>query len=218
MIPVEKVRQLHAISDPKVIVPQKLIFDQNQQVIGFTLRFVPNTVPLVKFFSSKYKTDNNIGQVEMNKIVLSIQRSVASIHSAGCLVVDMNEMNILVDQNFDAWFIDTDSYKTRSHPATAIVEAIKDPLVTNNNFTQSSDWFAFGIITFQLFTGLHPFRHGKHPRYRPNQWRERMAARISVFDPQIVLPPSAQGFRFVPSNYLVWYKSMFINGQRSAPP
>lgn len=219
MIPIEKVKQLHAINDPNVIIPQKLIYDTNMQVIGFTLQYVPNAVPLVKFFSNTYLKKNNIGLVELNKIVLSIQKSVYNIHSAGCLVVDMNDMNILVDKKFKAWFIDVDSYQTPSHLASAIVLSIRDPLAVNKtDFTQLSDWFSFSIISFQLYTGIHPYRSGGHPRYGKSEWQKRMKDGVSVFDPDITFASSFRGFQGVPRNYLEWYKSIFVKGKRLTPP
>jgi len=66
-------------------------------------------------------------------------------------------------------FLDVDSYQTPSFHADALMESVRDPLIQNNKFTELSDWYSFGIVVFQMYIGIHPFK-GRHPNFKKNEW------------------------------------------------
>ena len=180
--------------------------------------FVGGGYPLCKFFTKTFKNNNNVSPNDIADLTTSIQKTVGSIHSKDFLIVDLNEMNIMIDDKFKVpVFLDVDSYQTPSFPATALMESIRDSLVKKNNFTQESDWYAWAIITFQMYVGLHPYK-GKHPDYKPKDWRKRMDDGVSVFDSKATMPPSCNDFSVIPKRHLDWYRDIFLNNNRSVPP
>jgi hypothetical protein len=132
------------------------------------------------------------------------------------LIVDANEMNWLLDEsNWKLWIIDTDAWQTPSHHATAVMPSIRDPRTKNGKFDKESDWYGWGIVTFQLWTGIHPYK-GKESNGM--NFLDRMDKGISVFHNSVSVPPVVRDWNNIPTNLLNWYKDVFQNGKRLAPP
>lgn len=211
-----KMVELAAINDPDVIRPLKDVFNERQQRIGYTMRYVPSTRPLCSLFPKAFRDREGLGHDKIRNLVLKFRDRVQHVHDAGILIVDLNEMNFLVDKQFqNLYAIDTDSYQTRGFPATAIMPSVADPLVIGNKFTEGSDWFSFACTSFQLFTGIHPFK-GVHPSIKG--FEDRMKAGITVFDPSVKTPPAMYPVNVIPPVYLDWYRSVFVDRHRTAPP
>jgi len=139
------------------------------------------------------------------------------VHAAGALVVDLNDMNFLVDDTLSTVFaIDVDSYQTASHPATAVSPATRDPhTLVRGHFTKLSDWFAFAILAFQLWTGVHPYR-GKHPHVKSLE--QRMQQQLSVMNPHVKVPKVARPIAAIPAAYRSWLHAVLEEGKRLPPP
>jgi hypothetical protein len=150
----------------------------------------------------------------MQKLIQKLRDIVQHIHDHNILVVDLNEMNFLSDDNFGQIFaIDTDSYQTPGYPATAIMDSVRDRHATK--FTQETDWFSYGIISFQMFVGIHPYK-GKHPSIKDMD--ERMQKNISVFSRDVKVPHVCYPLDVIPDVYKQWYKAVFEDGKRMPPP
>lgn len=216
MLPAGKIVELASITDPNVIRPKDIICDEHGKSLGYTMRYVSDTLALCQLFPRAFREREGLDHTQVTALVQSMRHNVADIHKAGVLVVDLNEMNVLVSNDFkQAYWIDVDSYQTKHYPATAIMASVKDPLVHHNDFTENSDWFSFGILAFQLFIGIHPFK-GKHPTLKGME--DRMKAGVSVFDPSVSLPRVCYPMDVIPSPYRDWFKAVFQDKKRVAPP
>ena len=228
MLPPQKMAELAAIGNPKIIVPKDIIYDPaNGNPLGYTTTFVDNADPLLKLFTRTYKTDNNISYQMINDLVKEMQLVMTDVHKAKCLIVDFNELNVLVEvrpSSIEPYFIDTDSYSTPSYRATAIMDSVRDRKVSviqngvlHYNPTEFSDWFSWGVLAFCLYTNIHPYR-GAHPNYKPKDKQKQMDDGVSVFHPGVKTPPSVNDFKVIPKRHLEWFKDIFLNGNRSVPP
>lgn len=215
MIPVGKIQELSVLTHNSIIKPDQIIFDEHNSPAGYTMKYVGDNYVLCQLFTKLFRDKNNITpQITLN-LVRRLQEIIDFIHSKHVLVVDLNEMNFLVSKKFDDIFaIDVDSYQTKSFPATAIMENIRDRKIQNNKFTELSDWFSFAILAFNLWILIHPYR-GKHPQIK--SWQERMDKNVSVFDPKVSLPGICEPFSIIPEAYLNWFKAVF-SGKRLPPP
>lgn len=222
MIPLTKIEELQVLRQyPNILGPQDILFDSKNKKtpIGFTMPYVEDREFITSLFNRNFKEDKNITPEIIVDLVKKMQETLQKIHQEKILVVDFNEMNFLVStKNYsDVYFIDVDSYQTPSHHATAIMESIRDRKVKNNQWTELSDWYSFGIVAFQLYTGVHPYR-GKHPSFKVNQWPERMEKGVSVFEKDVKMPPSFMGWDVIPKAHLEWFKDVFGKNNRSIPP
>ena len=218
MIPVEKIKELRVIKDPTVLLPKHIVYDSKAKPIGYAMDYKKNTHPFCKLFTKAFKNRNGISTEMISDMVVKGQSTIQNVHDAQCLVVDLNELNILTSKKFDGlYFIDVDSYQTPSYRATAIMESIKDNQIKGNKWTEESDWFSFAILAFQLWIGIHPYK-GKHPDYTGAEFLQRMKDGVSVFDKKTSLPKVCSDFSIIPPSHLRWFQQIFIDNARLAPP
>lgn len=214
MLPLAKIQELSAISDSTVISPIDIAYDKSNNPVGYTMRYVSDTYALCQLFTKAFRDRNHISHEMMFKLIKQMQETINNIHSKNILIVDLNEMNFLIDKKFkEVYFIDVDSYQTPSFPATAIMDSIKDR--HNSMFSKNTDWFSFGIVSFQMFIGIHPFK-GKHATLKTLD--ERMLANIPVFHKDVSYPSVCQPFDVIPQAYRDWYKAIFTSSKRLPPP
>lgn len=218
-MPLGKIQELAAINAANVTRPIEPAYDSNGACVGYSMRFLSSTEPICKLFTKTFKTERNVSLDQLGKLAKNMQITLSEIHHADCLVVDLNELNILVD---DAtltlpFFIDTDSYQTPSFKATAIMASVRDHNVPHGTFTELTDWFSWGVLVFQTYINIHPYQ-GKHPNYRPNEWEKRMEHGVSVFDKAVRLPGVCNPFSVIPKRHLDWFEAVFARNERSVPP
>lgn len=217
-IPVGKIQELASIADNAVIKPEKPLYGGRGGAIhiGHTFRFVKDTVVLCSLFTRSFREREGFTHDMALKLMRRIQDGVNDVHRAGVLLVDLNEMNFLVSHDLTTpYFIDVDSYQTEHYPATAIMPSVRDWKAKLGDFTEMSDWFSFAIVSFQLLVGIHPFK-GKHPMVKGLE--ERMKKDLSVFDPAVKVPATCYPFDVIPPAYRDWYRALFVDGKRCAPP
>jgi hypothetical protein len=70
----------------------ELIRIDDKNPIGYIMDFVGGGYPLCKFFTRNFKKDNNISPADIADLTTEIQKTVASIHTKDCLIVDLNEI------------------------------------------------------------------------------------------------------------------------------
>ena len=217
--PLAKLEELMHIQSNYVIKPIEFIRNPKSNTeIGFTMQYLRETEPAVKYFATTYRKSVGFGTNDSWSLSQQILETVQSVHDDHCLIVDLNPMNVLIPNSnrHVGYFIDTASWKTPTYPATAIMDSISDPLVKGGNFTEMSDWYSYATLTFQLLTTIHPYK-GIHPQYKAD-WQTRKKQLASVFDKGVILPPSTIPFSTIPIRQLEWYKAIFMRGERSVPP
>ena len=227
MLPVGKIKELGTIGNPHVMIPKDVVFDATSgEPIGFTLNFVENVEPFVKLVTKAFKEDNHVTPAMCVELVKAMQLVVADVHKAKCLVVDLNELNVLVNvkSNMSPFFIDADSYATPNFRATAIMDSIRDrrvSVIQNGkiyyNADTLSDWFSWGVLAFWLYINAHPYR-GRHPKYSAKELHRQMDDGMSIFHPGVRMPPTTNPLTVIPARHLEWFKAVFGKGERSVPP
>jgi len=218
MIPISKIKELSVLKNDNIIKPNFVIEDSHKNIIGYTMKFLKNTEPLCKIFTKSFRLKNKITENMILNLVNKFRDMIEECHMSNILIVDLNEMNFLLNNLFtELFFIDVNSYQTPSFPATALMESVRDR--HSNTYNENTDWFSFGIVSFQMFIGIHPYK-GNHPEFQDKKTALdlRMKKNISVFNSNVSLPPIVYPFNVIPLNYLTWYKKIFENGDRIPPP
>lgn len=231
MMPIGKFNELKTLTDDRIITPINIVTDKFQKPIGYQMKFIKNRVMLNQLFPRIFCKRNNITHAMLEKLVQQLHEIIMYCHQHNVLLVDLNESNFIVSDHYKKIYaIDTDSYQTKSYPATAIMSSIRDWHATT--FSELTDWFSFGILSFWLFTGIHPFKgkyKGPDLQFRKKiktdksddafaVTKRRMQHHISVFDKNVSIPNSASSFKVIPTVYKDWYTALFVDGKRVAPP
>lgn len=222
MIPEGKFAELAVMTDPHIIKPQDILVDAKGQLVGYTMKYIKDTVTLCQMMTKAFCTKNHLEPDKKLALIRQMQEVIwKHVHPHKILIVDLNELNFLASMNFeDAWFIDVNSYQTPNYPATAIMDSIRDRHCKDNQFNQNTDWFSFGIIAFQMLVGMHPFK-GRHPKVSSikNALDERMKLNLSILNPDATYPKAAcYPFSVIPPVYMKWFEAIFEKGQRLPPP
>jgi hypothetical protein len=216
VMPKQKIKELSVLKHPSIVNPQHIVFDDQNNILGYSMKYIPrdSTFVLCELFNKAFKDRNQLSQKYIIELIKKFREQVEYCHKQNIFIVDLNEMNFLVSKTWDnIYFIDTDSYQTPSYKATAIMDSIKD--VHALKFDENTDWFSFGIVTFNLLTGIHPYK-GNHTI---TDFVERMKKNISVFNKDVKYPPFIKNsLQQIPSGYLDWYRALFEQGKRLSPP
>ncbi len=218
MIPEGKIRELAPLPSPPFSRPHDLlVHPKTGQVIGYTTRFVDDAWVLCQLFPRSFRDREGLTHKHTFHLAQAMRDGIQTAHKANILLVDGNEMNFLVDRKFkNLAFIDTDSYQTRSYPAVAIMESIRDRQMTHtHDFNEGTDWFSFAIVAFQLLVGIHPYK-GKHPSLKG--FDARMKANVSVFHRDVRVPKAAYDFKVIPADWRAWFEAVLDRGERCPPP
>jgi serine/threonine protein kinase len=239
MPPAKKIQELAVLDRTNIIRPlDTFVVDEipppgQTRREGYTMRYVENPVPMTTFIPLPYRKRHKIPLDTTLGLVRKGQNGIQFIHQNKCLIVDNNEMNLLTDTGYnEIYFIDVDSFKTPSYPADVIMMSVKDPLVKtrdvqgnplplqNIQWTALSDWYSYGIVSFMMFIGMHPFK-GNHPRHPDPKTSmiDCMRDNLSILDPATKFPKQAvMPFSVIPDVYMQWYRALFVEGKRVPPP
>lgn len=233
MIPESKFKELNALDHPRIIKPEDVL-THNKKPVGYTMKMVPgNAVSLKRMITKAFRQREGVTHQQMQDLVKKVMEGINYIHShPGYLQVDGNERNYMVTEKFDEiYFIDVNSYQTPNHSADAIMPSIRDyhcaqDSTGRHQWSQETDWYSFAIISFWMFTAIHPFK-GMHPSF-PNKktfMMDQMLACKSVLDPETKYPLGAVYHPFedvIPGGldgaFMQWYRAVFVNNKRIPPP
>ncbi len=209
-----KAGMLAQIRHPGIAAPLGILRDKKGALVGLSFRKAEGEA-LCRAFTGAWRTAHRFDNDDAGKLAQAMRDIVDFAHQHRALLVDGNELNWLVNGTVPT-VIDVDSWQLPGFPATAIMPSIRDPLATKT-FSEGSDWFAWAVVTFQLWTGIHPFK-GTHPSFARGALQERMQAGVSVFDSQVSLPAAARPVSDIPARLRQWYEAVFSRQERTAPP
>ena len=226
MIPTAKIKELSVLDHPNIIRPQHLILDKHNKPIGHTMRFIRNAIPFTQIFPKVFKQNHKLTPEKVLAIVKDFQSLVQFVHGKSILIVDLNELNFLLDYDpvsgngfKEIFAIDVNSYHTPSFPNTVIMPSIRD--FHSSYPTETSDWFSWGVVSFQMQIGMHPYKGG-NPNFENLPPGERMEARmkknVSVFNSESTMPGAALPLDLIPTALKQWYIAVFEKGERIPPP
>lgn len=215
MIDINKIKELSVLSNPYIIKPKDIVY-LNKKAVGYTMDYVKDTYTLCQIFTKAFKNRYNISNENVMDLICKLQNIIKHAHQNDILIVDLNEMNFLLSQDFkNVYAIDVDSWQTKNFPATAIMDSIRDRQVKNGKFTKDSDWFSYAVISFQMLIGIHPYK-GKHKLIK--HWTERMDKNVSVFNKDVTVPKICMPFDVIPNAFKEWLKAVLEDGKRISPP
>jgi len=219
----KKFNELKKLDRTNIIKPESLLLDKSGIIIGYMMKAAPKGFSLSRLITNDFRNQHNINNDMILNLIQKIRDTFEFIHSKGCLVVDGNEMNYLVSENFeDVYFIDVDSYQTPSFVANAYSPSTIDPLINKTaKFSTNSDWFIFAIISCNLLLGIHPFKgayKGFSLDIKKGDIKKRMEFNRSIFNKNVSVNSAVRDFSIIPAHYREWFLTLFEKGQREPAP
>lgn len=212
-----KIQKLTLLKHPYVVAPSGLVLSESKKPLGLYMPLIEGH-PLPRVFTNDFYKHEGFTLQHACTLVDRMRETVMFAHKNGAVLVDANELNWFmnfVKKDPRPQVVDVDSWAIGKWPAKAVMPSIRD--WNAKTFTPESDWFSWGIVTFQIFTGLHPYK-GTLDKFKKNEFIERMKANASVFSKGVRLNQAVRDFSLIPSILLDWYEAEFQKGSRTIPP
>ena len=213
----DKITALSGLVHPYVVAPMGVVRTSQGKPVGTFMKHVTGE-PLARMFTNDYRARSGFGDRDAVILAAGMLDVLDFAHGRHAYLADANELNWLArpgPQAMEPRIIDVDSWAIGRWPATAMMPSIRD--WSSPQVGQSSDYFAWGVVTFQLFTGIHPYK-GMLAGYKPGDMERRMKDGQSVFAPGVRLNRAVRPFTAVPADLLDWYHSTFTGKHRTKPP
>lgn len=173
---IERKEKIHAMvaaglnrTSDFVAYPKEAVNDQSGKFAGFTMKKVSGFKTIHDLYGPGSRK-NEFPKADVKFLVRSavnFASAVASIHSSGCVIGDINHSGILVSDQALATLIDADSFQIKHNNKTyrslVGVEEYTPPELQGMSFqtydrTPNHDAFGLAVMLFQLlFLGRHPF-------------------------------------------------------------
>lgn len=215
---IDKLKNLSTINHDFIVAPKGLVLSNNYPV-GYYMDYVSGEYLSCAFTNSFWKR-TNFDYSKASTLVDRMREVIKFAHTKKAVIIDPNELNWLLvfgkDGKPEPRIIDVDSWVVGPMPPTvAIMPSIKD--WHNKGFDEMSDWFSWGVVTFQIYSGIHPYK-GILDGFDNKDFEKRMKQNASVFRKDIKLNGAVRDFKNIPGPLLDWYFETFENGKRLIPP
>lgn len=215
---VDRVRRLSVLGHAGISRPRGMVLSSKGDPIGVYMSFVEGE-SLPRIATTEFWNRTGFSMVGATRAVSDMYDIVSHTHAHQVLMVDANELNWLFGMHDVTRprtnVIDVDAWAVGPHKAAAIMPSIQDH--HTKGFSPLSDWFSWGVVTFQLFTGIHPYKGGLDG-YKPVDMVRRMKDNASVFANGVRLNRAVRDFSNIPAPLLSWYEAVFQHGERLPPP
>jgi hypothetical protein len=214
---IDKIKLLIELQHNYIVSPKGLVKDTIGNPIGFYMDYA-NGEPLARFFTNDFRNKNKFTDKNSSVLIDKMREVFLFAHQKQAILGDPNELNwnVVFNQN-DLYplVMDVDSWGIGKWQSDVIMPSIRDWHTKGLN--EITDWFAWGIVTFQIYTGIHPYK-GTLNGYKIGDFTNRMKDNASVFNSNVSLNSAVRDFNCIPGRLLEWYKATFQDGERTMPP
>lgn len=196
----------------EVVKPIQPVYDTRNNFIGYIMPKVSGEEIRV-LTNKKYLKANGIGTNDILKMLVRIQEVIEQIHKTGVCIGDLNDQNILFNAQGEVFFIDCDSWSIGTEKCEVVMDLYRDPLMSGNDFSESTDLYAESILIWKTLTRIHPHGGTMNPDI---DIMERMRRGISVIDNTAVkIPRTIRSWRNLSPMLIESLKKVFENKSRS---
>lgn len=154
--------------------PTDLLYDAHGVLVGYTMAYVANAVPLLHVFNPRLraKTLPSFNRRYLHRTARNLAAALRALHESDYVIGDLNESNVMVTPSALVTVIDADSFqvlrrvgaKPVLHPCPVGKAEYTPPELQGKTFTEvprqpEHDRFGLAVLIFQLLMeGNHPFR------------------------------------------------------------
>jgi serine/threonine protein kinase len=210
-----------------VIVPEDLVTDKSQIIIGYTMQFIDNSEPLFRYSERSFR-EAGISNEDVLNIFRDLHKTVLKIHESPAQIGDFNDLNILVSGN-EVRIIDSDSFQFGNFFCRMFTPRFTDPLLCDPKasslilvkpHTSDSDWYSFTVMLTQCLLFVHPYGGVYKPKKPANKipYDTRPFHHITIFNPEVVYPKPAIHYSVLSDDLLHHLQKVFEQDLRGEFP
>ncbi len=224
----QKLRQFPSSLPGRVVQPETLVTDKaGRQILGYVMPFVQQGTVLLKYSDRGFR-QSGIASNQVTTIFQDLHRTVSSLHDAGVVIGDFNDLNVLVTGTA-AHLIDADSFQFGSFLCKVFTARFVDPLLCDYQshhpmlvqpHSAHSDWYAFAVMLMQCLLFVDPYGGVYKPKDPAQKLPHpaRPSRRITVFHPEVVYPKPALPYRVLNDDLLHYFQAVFSHDRRGTFP
>jgi hypothetical protein len=196
---------------------------RSPNVVGYLMPKITGE-PLHSYGEPRWRRDHPVDGGDVVAALLALHDAIASLHRAGVVMGDCNDLNVLVDGK-RVHLIDVDSYQFGGFPCSVYSERFVDPRlcdaagVLTRPHDAASDWFAFAVMAFRSLLGVGPWGGVHQPADPLRRCPPALRAlrRLSVFAADIIYPRAARALAILPDELTAAFRAIFERDVRSFP-
>lgn len=191
-----------------------------------------NVQTIGKLMDPDFVKSKRLSLKQIIQILLKLGDLMNKAHKAGVVIGDFNEKNVLVNvRTGEVYLIDVDSAQWGIWRCLTVTSDFTDPLLldaslammkSGASYSIASDMYAYTVMVYQLLTRTHPYRDGVHnPKQKKGRpivvklrGDQRIAARLSVFDPSVRLDQEVHHPASLPVALGLFMRDTFVNDAR----
>ncbi len=163
-----------ALGHASIAWPRDLLLDSSGRLVGFTMPLITEAVSLLTVFNPRRRAQvlPAFDRRYLHRSARNLASALGALHSAGYVVGDLNEGNVLVTPRTLVTLIDVDSFQVEErrggkiviHPCPVGRAEYTAPELQGQSFIGTyrrpeHDAFGLAVLIFQLLmNGSHPFR------------------------------------------------------------
>jgi len=156
-------------STPFVVFPIDALFSQSGVFVVYVMKKVTGSKPVHMLYSpASRKTDfPKANYPFLVHAACNVARAVASVHTTGCVIGDINHSGFLISDQATSILIDSDSFQVTSRNTKFLCQVgtseytpaeLQGARFDHITRTPNHDNFGLAVLVFQLlFMGRHPF-------------------------------------------------------------
>lgn len=163
----EKIKRFisKGISNPHICTPSELLFDKNNEFIGYLMpkaygHDLAKSIFQPQLFKQKFE---KWSRIELTQFVINLLEAIQYLHDNNILIGDINPNNIVVKEYDEFYILDTDSFQIDEFPCPVGTVAFTAPEIQNRNFgtflrTKEHEYFSLATLLFEIYVpGKHPY-------------------------------------------------------------
>lgn len=213
----DKMKAFSRLKHAYIAAPEGMVVN-GKGPVGIYMPFIAGTA-LSLVFTNEFRNREHFTDKDASTLTDRIREVFVFAHQNQAILVDPNELNWLTElkKEPEPRVIDVDSWCLDGKiPATVPkMPSIRD--WHGKAVSEASDWFAFAVITFQIYVGLHPFK-GRLDGYKLSEMERRMKDNASIFTKGVHLNQAVRDVSCIPPKLLDWYRTVFSTSDRPLPP
>lgn len=153
------------INHPGICWPQYLTYNEKREFVGYSMKRAKGKPLQTSLFIKDEFTKNFPYWTKEHLVTLSLNilEIIIQLHQKNVIIGDLNAMNILIENEYEVYFVDTDSYQIERYPCPVGTDYFTAPEIQGEDFrtflrTFNAEYFAVANLLFMLlFCGKPPY-------------------------------------------------------------